>query len=65
MKKEEYRDIKGLLKVLYTFNKVQNAEHSSLKSSSNLGSGSKGTFSVDITDPKIEKMIQEKYGNRR
>ncbi len=57
--------MKGLMTILSTYNKVKNFEMDKMTGKGGVGGmggfvGGKQT--IDITDPRVEKEVQEKYG---
>ena len=68
IKRESYKDMKGLMTILSNYNKVKNAEMDRISGKGSSGAGGMGGFmkggkqTVDITDPKVEKELEQKYG---
>ncbi len=58
--------MKGLMTILSTYNKVKNDEMDKISGKGGGGVGMGGFIggkqTIDITDPRVEKEVQERYG---
>ncbi len=64
------KKLRGLSIIASNYNKVKNAEMERITGKGSAGAGGMGGFmkggkqTVDITDPKVEKELQERYGRK-
>ena len=57
--------MKGIMTILSTYNEVKNAEMDKMTGKgggTGMGGFIGGKQTIDITDPRVEKEVQERYG---
>ena len=67
IKEQSSKDMKGLITILSTYNKVKNNEMDRMsgKGSGGIGGFKGGRQTIDITDPRVEKEVEERFGGGR